>query len=195
MGRSIKVLCVAGVAAAMFAGCASSSSAEKKDQPAQNATAGADDLKNKMGNCPAAVSGAVTTVEDLEDGVAITVKAADEAGSQEVRERTARLVQSAAADVTGEHNRGGGSGGGLGHCPVILKDTTLTAEDVEGGSRITVKPAAAEGLDALKAASHEKLDALPAALEKMGMPAPAATEEAAPAEAAPAEGEAAPAEG
>lgn len=45
---------------------------------------------------------------------------------------------------------------GLQHCPVITRDTTITASDVDGGSKITVKPKNEGDVAGLQAESHKK---------------------------------------
>jgi hypothetical protein len=55
-----------------------------------------------------------------------------------------------------QHTGDGHGGGGLGQCEVVLKDTVVTAQDVEGGSKITVKPVKAVDLEWLKKETHRR---------------------------------------
>jgi hypothetical protein len=104
-----------------------------------------------MQNCPAAVPGAKTEIKDGPDGVQITVTSDSAAKVDEIRKRAKHVVEVAKADpTTVAHNGDGHGGGGLGRCEVVLKDTVVTSEDVQGGSRLTVKPTRTIDLDWLK---------------------------------------------
>ena len=100
---------------------------------------------NHMQHCPNAVEGAKTSIKNTKDGVEITVTAKDENAVQEIRKRASHLAEVAAKPETGKDTGGGDFGGGKGHCPVVMKDTTVTAADVKGGSKITVKPEKGKG--------------------------------------------------
>jgi TusA-related sulfurtransferase len=103
---------------------------------------GKDAGGGKMVHCPSAVPGAATAVKDTKDAVLVTVTARDEAAVTDIRARTRHIVDSAKKDPKDVKHDGQGDGGGaLGRCPVVLKDTTVTAKDVPGGSELTVKPA------------------------------------------------------
>jgi hypothetical protein len=104
-----------------------------------------------MQHCPTAVTGAKTEIKDSKDAVEIVVTSSDAAKTEDIRKRAKHMVDSAKTDPTAVvHNGEGHGGGGLGLCEVVLKDTTVTAEDVDGGSKITVKPSKAVDLDWLK---------------------------------------------
>ena len=104
---------------------------------ANAATAG----KGNMSHCPSSVNGAKTSVVDIKDGVEITVVAATDKEATEIRHRAQHLVEASKADPnTVRHTGDGHGGGGLGMCPVVLKDTLVSAEDVKGGTRITLRP-------------------------------------------------------
>jgi TusA-related sulfurtransferase len=100
---------------------------------------------NHMQHCPNAVEGAKTSIKNTKDGVEITVTAKDENAVQEIRKRASHLAEVAAKPETGKDTGGGDFGGGKGHCPVVMKDTAVTAADVKGGTKITVKPEAGKG--------------------------------------------------
>jgi len=104
-----------------------------------------------MQHCPTAVAGAKTEIKDAKDGVEIMVTATEAAKTEDIRKRAKHMVDSAKVDPTAVvHNGEGHGGGGLGLCEVVLKDTTVTTEDVDGGSKITVKPTKAVDLEWLK---------------------------------------------
>ena len=109
-----------------------------KDGPAP---AGATIGKGNMMHCPTSVNGAKTAVSDIKDGVEITVTADSEKEATEIRHRAQHCVESAKTDPnTVRHTGDGHGGGGVGQCPIVLKDTLVTAEDVKGGTKITLRP-------------------------------------------------------
>jgi len=110
-----------------------------------------------MQHCPTAVAGAKVDIKDTKDAVEISVTATDAAKTEEIRKRAKHLADSAKTDPTSVvHNGEGHGGGGIGLCEVVLKDTTVAAEDVEGGSKITVKPVKAVDLEWLKKETHAR---------------------------------------
>lgn len=110
-----------------------------------------------MQHCPTAVSGAKTQITDNKDSVEITVTSSDAAKTEEIRKRAKHVVDSAKSEPTSVvHNGEGHGGGGVGLCEVVLKDTTVTAEDVDGGSKLTVKPVKAVDVDWLKKETHAR---------------------------------------
>lgn len=105
--------------------------------PAASATVG----KGNMMHCPTAVAGAKVATQDIKDGVEITVTAENEKATTEIRQRAQHVVEASKTDPnTVRHTGDGHGGGGLGMCPVVLKDTLVSAEDVKGGSKITLRP-------------------------------------------------------
>ena len=94
-----------------------------------------------MMHCPCAVPGAKTEVKDIKGGVEVVVTAADESKATEIRRRAKHVVEASKTDPNMVRHTGDGhGGGGLGRCPVVLKDTLITADDVKGGSKLTVRP-------------------------------------------------------
>src|SRR5262249_42193376 len=90
----------------------------------------------------------------------------------------------AAKPETGKDTGGGDFGGGKGHCPVVMKDTQISAKDVKGGSKITVKMEKGKGdVKELQKAAKERQAAMPAA---GAAPKPAPEKKAAAAPPAPA---------
>jgi hypothetical protein len=103
--------------------------------------AGATVGTGHMQHCPTAVEGAKTEIKEGRDSIEITVTAKDAAKTAEIRQRAKHCAEAAKTEPTSvEHTGTGHGGGGLGLCEVVLKDTVVTATDIEGGSKITVKP-------------------------------------------------------
>jgi TusA-related sulfurtransferase len=136
---------------------AASVTASAAPTAAASAAAVDDSPKKKKGKakkpnkCPNAVDGAETTVEDTKTGVVMTVVAKDAAATEEIRKR-AKIVSEEKAkegDAKRQHTGDGQGGGGLGRCPVVLRDTVVQIEDVDGGSKFTIDakdPAEIDGL-------------------------------------------------
>ncbi|MDB4966989.1 MAG: hypothetical protein JWN44_2678 [Myxococcales bacterium] len=129
-----------------------------------------------MQHCPSSVAGAKTEIKDSKDGIEITVTSTDAAKTEDIRKRAKHMVDSAKSDPTAVvHNGEGHGGGGLGLCEVVLKDTTVTSEDVDGGSKITVKPTKAVDLEWLKKETRSRHAANSGAGKKKAPAAKAAT--------------------
>ena len=130
-----------------------------------------------MQHCPTAVAGAKTEIKDNKDSVDVVVTATDAAKTEEIRKRAKHMVEAAKADPTSvAHNGEGHGGGGLGLCEIVLKDTMVAAEDVDGGSKITVKPTKAVDFEWLKKETHARHMAnAPGGKKKAAAPAKAAT--------------------
>ena len=84
-------------------------------------------MEHSMTNCPTAVKGAVTKAVNTEFGVDLTITADDPASQRRIVELAARHEQIGDPDGsvpphTGLH----GGPGGIGHCPVIHDETTVT---------------------------------------------------------------------
>jgi TusA-related sulfurtransferase len=121
---------------------------------------GKDAGTGKMAHCPSAVPSAATALKDTKDALLVTVTAKDEAAVTDIRDRTKHVVDAAKKDPKDvKHDGQGDGGGGLGRCPVVLKDTTVTAKDVSGGSEITVKPAKPADVAALLKEAKERAEA------------------------------------
>ena len=130
-----------------------------------------------MQHCPTTVAGAKTDIKDGKDSVEITVTSTDAAKTEEIRKRAKHLVDAAKQDPTSvAHTGEGHGGGGLGNCEVVLKDTTVTAEDVDGGSKLTVKPTKAVDFEWLKKETHARHAASGAGGKHKAAPAKAAKE-------------------
>jgi TusA-related sulfurtransferase len=132
---------------------------EAAERNATLGTAGEGAGKGKMQHCPSAVSNATTVVKESKDGVVVTVTAKEEEGTKDIRERTKHIVEAAKKDPKDvKHDGAGDGGGGSGRCPVVLKDTKVTAKDVPGGAEITVVPEKKEDLDTVRTQAKERAE-------------------------------------
>ncbi|HZS42336.1 MAG TPA: hypothetical protein VFF06_36145 [Polyangia bacterium] len=119
-----------------------------------------------MVHCPTAVPGAKFEVANVKEGVEITVTGETPAAEKEIRSRAKHLVDAAKMDPESVRHTGDGhGGGGIGRCPVVLKDTVITSEDVKGGAKLTVKSVKPVDVDWLR-----KETAARAADSKSGAP-------------------------
>ncbi len=111
-----------------------------------------------MIHCPSAVPGAKTELKEIKDGIEVWITATEDAKTQEIRRRAKHVVEAAKTDPnTVRHTGDGHGGGGLGRCPVVLKDTLVTAEDIKGGTRITVRPVKPVDLEWLRKETASRL--------------------------------------
>ena len=108
----------------------------------------------QMQHCPTAVAHTITTIAPTSAGVDLTVVAQDPKDEKTVKE--VRADAKHLSDVANKnpsdvrHTGQGEGGGGLGKCPVVLKDTTVTFVEVDGGARITVTPIKPDQVEWLK---------------------------------------------
>jgi TusA-related sulfurtransferase len=133
---------------------------EARERQAELAAPGGRDAGGrKMAHCPSAVDGASTSVKNTKDGVEVTVTAKSADATKEIRERAKHLVEAAKKDPSApKHDGSGEGGGGLGRCPVPMKDTSIDAKDVDGGSRLTVKPTNAADLTLIQKEAKERAE-------------------------------------
>tara|TARA_R110002096_G_scaffold44526_1_gene119967 strand:+ start:6640 stop:7323 length:684 start_codon:yes stop_codon:yes gene_type:complete len=121
------------------------------------------EMTNKMAHCPSSVEGATTVVSAGEGTIIVTVTAADEAATSEIRKRSMHLASLNDADSSEIKHSGNGTGGGaLGKCPVALGQGEVLAADAEGGSTITMKPKTPNGLAELNAMVRDRAAAMAA---------------------------------
>ncbi len=114
--------------------------------------------RGKMAHCPSAIDGSATDIQDTDGGVVVTITAKDEAKTKEIRERAKFLSDASKTETPGAKHDGSGAGGGaFGRCPVVNRNTTVEAADVEGGSKVTVKVKNAAEVDWLRRESRERL--------------------------------------
>ncbi len=111
---------------------------ERYQDVVPQATQGAGE--RKMAHCPSAVDGAQTLVKDTKDGVMITVTAKGDVFEKDIRGRAKFVVEASLHDAGAvAHSGSGTGGGGLGRCPIVVKETIVGVKDVPGGSEFTVK--------------------------------------------------------
>ena len=131
----------------------------KRDDPPRAAPV--DPLDEKLRHCPVTVDGARTEITDVTDGIALVVTADADAAVTEILRRAAHLVHFTSGAATGTTHGGGEGGGFMRNCPVVARDTRVTAADVPGGARLTVTPRGALTVDALRADTRRRHAALP----------------------------------
>jgi hypothetical protein len=113
-----------------------------------------------MMHCPTAVPGAKFTVENVKDGVTITVTGDTPTAEKEIRARAKHVVEAAKTDPESVRHTGDGhGGGGIGRCPIVLKDTLVSTEDVKGGAKITVHPVKPVDIEWLRKETAARADA------------------------------------
>jgi hypothetical protein len=136
---------------------------QPKDEPKPEPAADAPNMVNKMANCPSAVDGATTTVEDGEGVVVVSITSDDEAKVADIRKRATTIAGLNDADSTEiKHSGQRTGGGGLGRCPVVLDNVEVTAEEIEKGVKVTLKPKDAAKLADLSKAAKDRAEALKA---------------------------------
>jgi hypothetical protein len=113
--------------------------------------------QGKMAHCPNIVPGTTTVVSDVEGGVDVTVTGKDDAATADIRARVKALLDAVKHQGATVKHTGQGEGGGLlGRCPIVLRDTTVDAADVDRGSKITVKAKEPKYLDWLRRETRER---------------------------------------
>jgi TusA-related sulfurtransferase len=137
------------------------SSAPAPSAPAPSASVGAS---GKMAHCPDAVAGAKTAISDVPGGVELVVTGKDPAAVADVRARITALLDAQKTQSGRVRHSGNGEGGGLlGRCPVVLKDTMVTATTVDNGSKITVLARNPAEVDWLRRETRDREEDLEAA--------------------------------
>ncbi len=134
--------------------------------------AGAADAgtSGKMAHCPDAVPGATTTIKDVPGGVELTVASTAPAGVADIQARVQALLDAQKNPSTTVRHSGNGEGGGLlGRCPVVLKNTTITATTSASGSVITVVSKAPDEVDWLRRETRDREEDLEAAGSPAGV--------------------------
>ena len=148
---------------------------EVRERQSKLAEPGGDQAgARKMANCPSAVPGAVTKVEEKGDAVLVTITAKDAAATTDVRERAKKLDEAAVKAASDKHD-GMGGGAGTGRCPVVLEETTLASKEVPGGIEVTVKPKKPADLAKLSKESKDRAERFVAGGDASGAPAASAS--------------------
>ncbi len=118
----------------------------------------------KMAHCPDAVPGAKTAISDVAGGVQLIVTATNATATADLRARLQALLDAQKTQSGNVRHSGNGEGGGLlGRCPVVLKNTTVTAADVDTGSKITVLSKDPDEVDWLRRETRDREEDLEAA--------------------------------
>jgi hypothetical protein len=114
-------------------------------------SAGKDTLGDLLyeGKCPNWVRGARSELREEAGGIVVTVTADAEADIAEIRARAKYLAEGRSEPPDG-----------TGLCPVH-RDATIAAVDIDGGSRITVRPSAKLSLEQLRRAAAQRFKRLP----------------------------------
>jgi hypothetical protein len=117
---------------------------------------------HKMFNCPSKVEGAFTVVSEVPGGVDVLVTARDAEARDEIRRRAARQAEATAIGLreTEEHSGAGTGSGRFGFCPGIAPETSLTAVEVPGGVRLSVRAFRASSVAILRRVTRERAAAL-----------------------------------
>jgi hypothetical protein len=114
-------------------------------------------MEHQMGNCPAAVDGAVTAMARIEGGVSLDITAQDLGAAREIVARARHADDGppdpAARPHTGEH----GGSGDIGHCPIVHRGTTVTVTEIGGGVRVVVLATDPTQVDALVTETRARL--------------------------------------
>jgi hypothetical protein len=118
--------------------------------------------EQSMARCPSAVEGARTEVIDLADGVEVWVTADDPRAEGEIRRRADLQADASKLGLHGprEHTGLSTGSGRFGFCPGVVQQTRLTAADVPGGTRMTIKPFDPRRVSTLQRITHERARAL-----------------------------------
>ncbi len=147
-----------------------------KAETKAGAKAEAEAGKNKMKHCPSAVKGAKTEARNLDGGVELTITGK---GVKEIQKRAAYLVElstkrpspeEALKEAKGKeakkHSGAGEFGGGVGYCPVVMKDTMLETKKTPKGVVMTLRATRPGDADALQKIVRERLARLPSLLKE-----------------------------
>src|SRR5688572_12559726 len=105
----------------------------------------------RMQHCPTAVAGSTTTnnvTAEADELMIVAKDAKDEKAAKDIVSDAKHLKEVAQKDPAQvKHTGEGEGGGGLGKCPVVLKDTHITITEIPGGAKIALKPMKPEQLE------------------------------------------------
>jgi hypothetical protein len=139
------------VVAVLLGGCASTSGA--RNEPTTSSTAAPDNqpgMKMMAEKCPMKVSGTTVTATDVEGGVklAFITSTGDVA---ELRQRVRGMAQ-----MHNDHHAAGGMmKSGMMKSDMMMPAATASAEDIEGGARLVLRPKDQSQLEALREHAHK----------------------------------------
>src|SRR5512140_1381037 len=133
----------------------------KPSPPVDTPKAGSvEDLTEKMRHCPVTLPGVHTELEDVDGGIRFVLHANTPDVIADARKRANELVAFTAGRANEKH--GGGHGGGfMRNCPIVTKDSKVTADEIDGGVRITVTPNNPKNILEIRAKARERLERAP----------------------------------
>ena len=138
-------------ALALFSGVAAAKGTTSEDRTGLK--------EHQMANCPSAVAGATTIVENTKSGVIVTVTSDDDKKSDEIQRRAHVQQNVALQNARGALERtGGGTGSGkYGYCPGLIQGTTVAVDDLPDGARMTVRAASPNEVQSLQQMTRARL--------------------------------------
>jgi TusA-related sulfurtransferase len=120
---------------------------------------------NQMKFCPPAVPGARSTIKNTKTGVEMNITATDAKAQADIRDRAKHLAaMSAKKEELNKHTGEGEGGGGMGRCPVLMKDTKVTAKNTKTGAIVKIEVDPSETVAELQKTvkdRHEAMSAMP----------------------------------
>jgi len=115
-------------------------------------------LEHAMQNCPVAVAGATTRMTNTPSGVDLTITADDPASQRRIIELAALHERMGDPDTPAMRHTGlHGGPGGLGHCPVIHAETTVTFTRIRRGTVIHLRAVMPSDVPRVQAIVAERL--------------------------------------
>lgn len=106
--------------------------------------------------CPLGVPGATVAAEDVPGGVALVMTSTDRLEELRSRARDAASLYGTGTNMGAGHEGKHGSGGDHGLQPMQLPPGGGAALDVDGGTRIVLRPTDAADLETLRAKVRER---------------------------------------
>jgi hypothetical protein len=119
-----------------------------------------------MANCPSAVAGATTAVQRTEDGVTLTITAADPQARAQILARARRTVELGPPRGTSQHDGRGSGPETQGHCPMIVQGNVLGITELPDGARIDIRPRDRRQIGVVQARVEARLAGLREALPR-----------------------------
>jgi hypothetical protein len=157
-----RCLAAAFVAAGFLSwSCKQSGSGEAAPAPVRRSAAKPLEREKpeKMRQCPLAVKGARTSIENESEQVVFVVTAEADDVVLLIRERAAHMTEFIAAKRAGASDRDQHRAGWMRNCPVVTQGTEVAVSEIPRGARIVVVPTSM-GIDELRAEVQRRNDAL-----------------------------------
>ena len=108
-----------------------------------------DERRAMAAHCPWAQPGVEVEVEDTEDGVSLTFRGEPEQ-EEELRQFAERMTEMHERMRHHDRRRPMDDRGGMGQMMMQMPETTVEAEEVEGGVRLEFRPEDPEDLEAVR---------------------------------------------